>query len=464
MEKIWQGHLSGKVSRAAESFNASIFFDKKMYREDITGSIAHARMLGKCSIIPQEKAENIIEGLKSILKDTEEGRLTISEEAEDIHSFVEAELIKRIGEDGKMLHTARSRNDQVALDTRLYTRKKLDGIHTLTLSLMKTIAEKAKEYEEAVMPGYTHLQRAQPVLFSHHLLSYAFMLERDAGRIEDTKKRLNICPLGSAALSGTTYPIDRKATAEELGFSCPCRNSIDGVSDRDFALEAMSAMSILAMHLSRLSEEIVLWSSWEYRFIRLSDGFTTGSSIMPQKRNPDIAELIRGKTGRVYGDMVSLLVTMKGLPLAYDKDMQEDKEPLFDSLDTVEASLIVMEEMIREMTVLGKNMEKAAEKGFINATDCADYLTKKGVPFRTAYRLTGELVSWCEENDKVLSEVPLEKYKEYSPLFEDDIYSEISLSTCIEKRISEGSTSKESVEKQISYIMNLVEEKNNGQH
>ena len=290
------------------------------------------------------------------------------------------------------------------------------------------------------------------------------MLERDAGRIEDTKKRLNICPLGSAALSGTTYPIDRKATAEELGFSYPCRNSIDGVSDRDFALEAMGAMSILAMHLSRLSEEIVLWSSWEYRFIRLSDGFTTGSSIMPQKRNPDIAELIRGKTGRVYGDMVSLLVTMKGLPLAYDKDMQEDKEPLFDSLDTVEASLIVMEEMIREMTVLGKNMEKAAEKGFINATDCADYLTKKGVPFRTAYRLTGELVSWCEENDKVLSEVPLEKYKEYSPLFEDDIYSEISLSTCIEKRISEGSTSKESVEKQISYIMNLVEEKNNGQH
>ena len=457
MEKIWQGHLSGKVSKAAESFNASIFFDKKMYREDIEGSIAHATMLGKCSIIPQEKARNIVSGLSSILCDIENGKLEISEDAEDIHSFVEAVLIERIGEDGKMLHTARSRNDQVALDTRLYTRKKLLSIRKETLSLMHSLAEKAREYSDAIMPGYTHLQRAQPILFAHQILSYAFMLERDKDRITDALKRLEVCPLGSAALAGTTYPIDRNMTSAALGFREPSRNSLDAVSDRDYALEAMGALSIEAMHLSRLAEEIVLWSSWEYRFIRLSDNFTTGSSIMPQKRNPDIAELIRGKTGRVYGDLMSLLVTMKGLPLAYDKDMQEDKEPLFDALDTVEACLTVATEMISEMKVERENMLKAAEKGFINATDLADYLTRKGTPFRTSYRISGEIVSWCEENDKVLSQVPLSIYKEYSPLFEEDLYKEIDLTTCVEKRISYGGTSKESVEEQIDYILSTKE-------
>ncbi len=458
MEKIWQGHLSGKISKAAESFNASISFDKKMYKEDIEGSMAHAEMLGKCGIIEEEKAEKIISALSLILSDIEEGKLEITDEAEDIHSFVESVLIERIGDDGKMLHTARSRNDQVALDTKLYTRKKLESILSLTKGLMKAICEKSKEYEDAVMPGYTHLQRAQPILFSHHLLSYAFMLERDKGRIDDAIKRLNQCPLGSAALAGTTYPIDRAYTAEKLGFTGPNRNSIDGVSDRDYALEAMSALSIEAMHLSRLSEEIVLWSSWEYKFIRLSDNYTTGSSIMPQKRNPDIAELLRGKTGRVYGDMISLFVTMKGLPLAYDKDMQEDKEPLFDSLDTLEASLIVATEMVKEMTVLKDNMMRAAEEGFINATDLADYLTKKGTPFRTSYRISGEIVSWCEKNNTVLSEVPLSKYKEFSPLFEDDLYTAIDLKVCVDKRVSFGGTAKESVEEQINYLTSILEE------
>ena len=458
MEKIWQGHLSGKISKAAESFNASISFDKKMYKEDIEGSMVHAEMLGRYGIIEEGKAEKIISALSSILSDIEEGKLEITEDAEDIHSFVESVLIERIGEDGKMLHTARSRNDQVALDTKLYTRKKLYSILSLIKSLMKTIADKAKEYEDAVMPGYTHLQRAKPILFSHHLLSYAFMLERDKGRIEDAIKRLGQCPLGSAALAGTTYPIDRFFTAEKLGFNEPNRNSIDGVSDRDYALEAMSDLSILAMHLSRLSEEIVLWSSWEYRFIRLSDNYTTGSSIMPQKRNPDIAELIRGKTGRVYGDMMSLFVTMKGLPLAYDKDMQEDKEPLFDSLDTLEASLSVSIEMIGEMKVLKENMMRAAEEGFINATDLADYLTKKGTPFRTSYRISGEIVSYCEENGLVLSEVTLDKLKEYSPLFEEDIYQAIDLKVCVDKRESYGGTAKEKVEEQIDYITSILEE------
>ena len=458
MEKIWQGHLSGKISKAAESFNASISFDKKMFKEDIEGSMAHTEMLGHCGIIKEEKAERIISALSSILSDIEEGKLEITEDAEDIHSFVESVLIERIGEDGKMLHTARSRNDQVALDTKLYTRKNLESICSLIKDLIKAICNKAKEYEDAIMPGYTHLQRAQPILFSHHILSYAFMLERDEGRIKDAIKRLNQCPLGSAALAGTTYPIDRYLTSSLLGFTEPNRNSIDGVSDRDYALEAMSALSILSMHLSRLSEEIVLWSSWEYKFIRLSDNYTTGSSIMPQKRNPDIAELIRGKTGRVYGDMLSLFVTMKGLPLAYDKDMQEDKEPLFDSLDTVEASLVVATEMIKEMKVLKENMLKAAEEGFINATDLADYLTKKGTPFRESYRISGEIVSYCEKHGLVLSTVPLEKYREYSPLFEKDLYQAIDLKTCVDKRISFGGTAKESVEEQINYLTSILEE------
>ena len=465
MPQLWQGRSSKAVDSRVNDFNSSIRFDARMIEQDIQGSIVHSEMLGRQGIISAQDVEQIHAGLASILKDLRSGALEIDPAAEDVHTFVEQTLTARVGDAGKRLHTGRSRNDQVALDIRLYLRQASAGLQQQLRELIETLCRQAEQGAGYVMPGYTHLQRAQPVTFGHQLMAYAWMLLRDLGRLRDATARMDAeCPLGSGALAGTTYPLDRFYTAAELGFDAPCGNSIDGVSDRDFCIELTGAIATCMMHLSRLSEEIILWCSWEFKFIELDDAFTTGSSIMPQKKNPDVTELIRGKTGRVYGDLNTLLVMMKGIPLAYDKDMQEDKEPLFDSLDTVEASLIVMEEMIREMTVLGKNMEKAAEKGFINATDCADYLTKKGVPFRTAYRLTGELVSWCEENNKVLSEVPLEKYKEYSPLFEDDIYSEISLSTCIEKRISEGSTSKESVEKQISYIMNLVEEKNNGQH
>ena len=447
MEKIWQGHLSGKISKAAESFNASISFDKKMYKEDIEGSMVHAEMLGHTGIIEEEKAERIISALSSILSDIEEGKLEITEDAEDIHSFVESVLIERIGEDGKMLHTARSRNDQVALDTKLYTRKNLESICSLIKDLIKAICNKAKEYEDAIMPGYTHLQRAQPILFSHHILSYAFMLERDEGRIKDAIKRLNQCPLGSAALAGTTYPIDRDLTSSLLGFTEPNRNSIDGVSDRDYALEAMSALSILSMHLSRLSEEIVLWSSWEYKFIRLSDNYTTGSSIMPQKRNPDIAELIRGKTGRVYGDMLSLFVTMKGLPLAYDKDMQEDKELTFDAIDTVKGCLALFDGMISTMKFRNDVMENSAKHGFTNATDAADYLVNHGVPFRDAHGIVGRLVLYCLDKGISLDEMSLEEYKEISPVFENDIYDAISIRTCVEKRMTIGAPGSEAMKK-----------------
>lgn len=461
---MWAGRFSSEADPKVNDFNSSISFDARMYRQDIRGSIAHARMLGDCGIIEKSESEKIIEGLKGILADIDSGALSFDPNAEDIHMFVEQVLTDRLGDTGKRLHTARSRNDQVALDIRMYLRDECDEISKLVFELTETIINMAEEHLYTVMPGYTHMQRAQPVTFAHHLMAYAQMLYRDLERIRDAKERMNYLPLGSGALAGTTYPINRKQVCEELGFTDITYNSLDGVSDRDFCIEICSALSILMAHLSRFSEEIIMWCSWEFKFVELSDAFSTGSSIMPQKKNPDITELIRGKTGRVYGDLTTLLTMMKGIPLAYNKDMQEDKEAIFDAIDTVKLCITTFIPMLSTMTVNKENMRAAAAKGFINATDCADYLTKKGVPFRTAYRLTGELVSWCEENDKVLSEVPLEKYKEYSPLFEDDIYSEISLSTCIEKRISEGSTSKESVEKQISYIMNLVEEKNNGQH
>jgi argininosuccinate lyase len=374
--------------------------------------------------------------------------------------FVESELTKRIGDNGKKLHTARSRNDQVALDVRLYLADECQEIGKLLLELIGVIKDKAEEYETAIMPGYTHLQRAQPITFAHHILSYAFMLKRDAERIQDALGRmLSQCPIGSCALAGTTYNTDREFEANRLGFSGISLNSIDGVSDRDFCLELMSDFSILMMHLSRFSEEIILWSSWEFKFIELDDSYTTGSSIMPQKKNPDMAELVRGKTGRVYGDLMALLTTLKGLPLAYNKDMQEDKEAIFDAVDTVKMCLGVFTPMIATMTVLKDNMYKAAQKGFINATDLADYLVKKGMPFRTAYKHVGEIVAYCIKENLVLENVPLEKYKEFDELFDDDLYNEISLETCVGKRISAGSTGPQSVKTQINYLTEFLNEK-----
>ena len=456
MEKMWAGRFSKALDKKADDFNSSIATDCRMYRQDITGSMAHAAMLGKQGIITKEESEQITAGLAEILADIDEGRLRIDMEAEDIHMFVESVLTKRLGDVGKKLHTARSRNDQVALDIRLYLRDEAQEIIDLIKKLICAILIQAKQHKTTIMPGYTHLQRAQPITFAHQLLAYGMMLSRDITRISDAVRRMNVSPIGSCALAGTTYDTDRYFEAEKLGFDGITLNSIDGVSDRDFCLELMSAFAIVMMHLSRFSEEIILWSSWEFKFIELDDSFTTGSSIMPQKKNPDMAELVRGKTGRVYGDLMTLLTTLKGIPLAYNKDMQEDKEAMFDSVDTVKLCLDIFAPMVETMRAIPENMYSAAGRGFINATDLADYLVKKGMPFRTAYKAVGELVAECIEKNTVLDKLPLSDYKRHSELFGEDLYSEISLETCVEKRISAGGTGLASVEKQIAYLSEIV--------
>ena len=452
MEKMWAGRFLKQSEKIADEFNSSIQFDKVMFKEDIQGSLAHAAMLGKTGILPLADVEKITEGLGGILEDIQSGALPIDEKAEDIHMFIEAELTKRIGDAGKRLHTARSRNDQVAVDLRLYLRKKTETVMELLKALVTVTLEKAKENVQTIMPGYTHLQRAQPITFAQHLLAYCMMFLRDMDRLADAKKRMNICPLGSAALAGTTYPLDRDYTAAKLGFDGACMNSIDGVSDRDYCVELESCFALIMTHLSRFSEEIILWSSWEFKFVELDDGYTTGSSIMPQKKNPDMAELVRGKTGRVYGDLLATLTMLKGLPLAYNKDMQEDKEAVFDAVETVEKCLGIFIPMVQTMTPIKENMLAAAKKGFINATDLADYLTKKGMPFRMAYKAVGELVAECIAKGITLDEMPLACYKEKSELFEEDVYTEISLETCVGKRISKGSTGYGSVKEQIAFV------------
>lgn len=452
MAKMWAGRTDGTIDKFADDFNSSIKVDSKMYRQDILGSMAHATMLGAKGIIEKAEADAIIDGLEGILKDIESGKLEFDMSAEDIHMFVEQELTLRLGDVGKKLHTARSRNDQVALDLRMYLRDRSEGLIELINKLIIALTDKAEEYKSAIMPGYTHLQRAQPITFGHHLMAYAMMLLRDKERIIDCKKRMNISPIGSCALAGTTYNTDRRLEAEKLGFSDICLNSLDGVSDRDFAVELIASIAVLMMHLSRFSEELILWSSWEFRFVIISDSYTTGSSIMPQKKNPDMAELVRGKTGRVYGDLMALLTTLKGLPLAYNKDMQEDKESVFDAVETAEMCLKVFIGMIETLTANTDNMKKAAQEGFINATDLADYLCKKGMPFRTAYKISGSIVAFCIKEKKVLENLTLEEYKSFSELFCQDVYKDIDLSVCVEKRISEGGTSVASVEKQIKYV------------
>ena len=457
MAKMWAGLNAGVTDQIADDFNSSIGFDSRMYKQDITGSIAHAEMLAACGIISLPEKAQLVEGLLSILEDLESGALSIDPGSEDIHMFVEQELTKRTGDTGKKLHTARSRNDQVALDLRLYLRDEAVELKALLKELIAALHDQAAAHKSSIMPGYTHLQRAQPISFGHHLLAYCMMLLRDAGRIDDALRRMDVSPIGCCALAGTTYETDRVMEAKALGFSAIALNSLDGVSDRDYCLELMSALSILMMHLSRLSEELILWCSWEFKFITLSDSYTTGSSIMPQKKNPDMAELIRGKTGRVYGDLMGLLTTLKGLPLAYNKDMQEDKECVFDAMDTVKACLSVAAPMIRTMTVHEDNMLSAAQKGFINATDLADYLVKKGLPFRSAYKIAGQIVAKCMADGQVLETLPLESYQAFSPLFAEDLYSCIDLRTCVEKRVSQGGTSLRSVEMQLSWVEEQLE-------
>ena len=454
--KLWGGRFQKETDNLVNELNASISFDQRLYKEDITGSMAHARMLGACGIISMEDVAAILEGLQSILEDVEAGKVEFTADNEDIHMNVEALLTARIGDAGKRLHTARSRNDQVALDFRMYVREQIPTIVGQLLELESVLCRQAKQYQTAVMPGYTHLQRAQPISFAQHLMAYANMFARDVTRLEDCAKRLNECPLGSGALAGTTYPIDRWQTAKALDFDAPMSNSLDGVSDRDYALELMSALSILMMHLSRFSEEVILWCSWEFKFIELDDAYATGSSIMPQKKNPDVAELVRGKTGRVYGDLMSLLTVMKGLPLAYNKDMQEDKEPVFDAIDTVEMCLPVFAAMLDTMTVRTDNMRKAAGKGFINATDCADYLTKKGMPFRDAYTVTGKLVAACTAQGKTLEELSLDELKAVSDLFDGDVYEAIKLENCMALRASYGGPAVSETTRQIEAIEDFV--------
>lgn len=449
--KMWAGRFTKEIDERVNDFNSSISFDARMYKQDIEGSIAHATMLGECGIIPLEESKSIIKGLKGILEDIDNGDLHFDPTAEDVHMFVEAELTSRLGDAGKRLHTARSRNDQVALDIRMNLKVEIKEIEKLVKELIETLANLAEKNLTTVMPGYTHLQRAQPITFAHHIMAYAQMLLRDLDRLKDTYKRTNIMPLGSGALASTTYPINRQRVCDLLGFDEITQNSLDGVSDRDFCIELASAISILMMHLSRFSEEIVLWCSWEFKFIELDDAYATGSSIMPQKKNPDITELIRGKTGRVYGDLTTLLTMMKGLSLAYNKDMQEDKEAIFDAVDTVKLCLTTFIPMIETMKVIPENMRNAAAKGFINATDCADYLVKKGLPFRDAYKITGTLVHSCIEKNLTLETLPLEEYKALCETFEEDVYDAISLETCVMQRKAYGGPAPESVKAQIEY-------------
>ena len=454
--KLWSGRFGKETNTLVNDFNASIHFDQRLYREDIAGSLAHAEMLADCGVISPEDAAAIAEGLNGILADVEAETVTFTPDNEDIHMNVEALLTARIGDAGKRLHTARSRNDQVALDFRMYVRREIPVIIAELLNLQSALARQAAKHQTTVMPGYTHLQRAQPISFAHHLLAYAAMLSRDVTRLEDCNKRLNECPLGSGALAGTTYPIDRWQTAKALDFDAPMGNSLDGVSDRDYALELLSALSVLMMHLSRFSEEVILWCSWEFKFIELDDAYSTGSSIMPQKKNPDVAELVRGKTGRVYGDLMGLLTVMKGLPLAYNKDMQEDKEPVFDAIDTVELCLPVFAAMLDTMTVRPENMRAAAGRGFINATDCADYLTKKGMPFRDAYTVTGKLVSQCTERGITLEELTLDELKAVSPLFGEDVYDALKLENCMSRRSCHGGPAPEETTRQIQAVEAFV--------
>ena len=456
--KLWGGRFSKETDSLVNDFNASIHFDARLYQEDIQGSMAHARMLSDCGIISPEDNRQIQEGLAAILADVEAGRVEFTADNEDIHMNVEALLTQRIGAAGKRLHTARSRNDQVAVDLRLHLRQEICEITDQILDLQQAILEQARAHTNTVMPGYTHLQRAQPISFAQHLLAYGEQLKRDVTRLADCKRRMNVCPLGSGALAGTTYPIDRFETARLLGFDGPCSNSLDGVSDRDYALELLSGLSILMMHLSRFAEEVILWCSWEFKFVELDDAYSTGSSIMPQKKNPDVAELVRGKTGRVYGDLMGLLTTMKGLPLAYNKDMQEDKEPVFDAVDTVKMCLPVFAGMIATMRVLPENMRRAAGGGFINATDCADYLTKKGMPFRDAYTTVGNLVYYCTQNGKLLEELGPEELKNISPLFGEDVYEALSLETCMGQRRSHGGPAVEETSRQIEELEQFISE------
>lgn len=455
--KLWSGRFGKETDALVNDFNASISFDQRLYREDIQGSLAHAAMLADSGILSQEDAAAIAAGLTEILAEVEAGTVEFTAENEDIHMNVEALLTARIGEAGKRLHTARSRNDQVALDVRLYVRREIPVIIGQILALEQVLCRQAKQHQTTVLPGYTHLQRAQPISFAQHLMAYGSMLARDVGRLEDCAKRLNECPLGCGALAGTTYPIDRWHTARALGFDRPMGNSLDGVSDRDYALEVLSALSILMMHLSRFSEEVILWCSWEFKFIELDDAYATGSSIMPQKKNPDVAELVRGKTGRVYGDLMALLTVMKGLPLAYNKDMQEDKEPLFDAIDTVEMCLPVFAAMVDTMRVCPETMRRAAGRGFINATDCADYLTKKGMPFRDAYTVTGKLVALCTAAGKTLEELTQAELQAASPLFGADVYQALSLESCMGQRNSYGGPAVSETTRQIAELEAFVQ-------
>lgn len=457
MAKIWAGRTNGEINEIADDFNSSIKFDKRLFEQDIKGSVAHANMLAAKGIISEQDCDILICGLSEILEDVKSGKLIIDERAEDIHSFVEATLTEKVGAVGKKLHTARSRNDQVALDLRLFLKEECKKIVEKIKILVKAVTDKAEEYKDAVCPGYTHLQRAQPITFGHHLMAYAFMLLRDIDRFNDCLKRIDVSPIGCCALAGTTFPTDRISEAKALNFAGVCENSIDGVSDRDFCVEFISCCALVMTHLSRFSEEIILWTSWEFKFVVLSDAFTTGSSIMPQKKNSDMAELVRGKTGRVYGDLMGILTVLKGLPLAYDKDMQEDKESVFDALDTVKACLDVFAPMIKTMKALPENMLAAAQKGFINATDLADYLTKKGEPFRSAYKICGEIVALCVKENKTLDDLTIEEYKKFSPLFDDGVYIAIDLKECVNKRTSFGGTAISSVEEQIKTALSAVQ-------
>ena len=456
MEKMWAGRFAKALDKQADDFNSSLSFDRRMYKQDITGSMAHATMLGAKHILSEGDVSLILDGLQGILDDLESGKLAFDEQCEDIHMFVEAELTARIGDVGKKLHTARSRNDQVALDLRMYLRDEASDVCEGLRALLSAVLTQAEAHVDTILPGYTHLQRAQPITFAHHLLAYAQMFRRDLGRLHDATARMNVSPLGSCALAGTTYDTDRGLVADKLGFDGVCANSIDGVSDRDFCVELLSALSLIMAHLSRFAEEVILWSSWEFHFVELDDSYTTGSSIMPQKKNPDMAELVRGKTGRVYGDLVAMLAVLKGIPLAYNKDMQEDKECVFDAFDTVKQCLTVFAPMIATMHVCKDSMYKAAQGGFINATDLADYLVRKGLPFRSAYKIVGQIVAHCIEKGQVLDTLPLTDYQTFSDLFEDDLYEAVKLETCVSKRISQGGTGRASVLSQIEELKGFL--------